>query len=332
MTCCVLYRIVGARSANLSRQGKHVASGSERVVYAGIAANGFIAICKFAAALWTGSSAMLSEGVHSIVDTGNQSLLLYGIRRSRRPADAAHPFGYGPELYFWAFVVAIILFAAGAGVSIYEGIEKIRNPHPVEDVYINYIVLGVAGLFEGWACMVAYREFRRNRGDGGLMEELRHSKDPAVFTILFEDTAAILGLMVAATGLALAEWLQVPELDGAASIVIGLILAGAAAFLARETKGLLIGEAARPEVQEAIRAIVMGHAGIKAVNEMQTLHFGPEEVLLTLSIDFEDDLSSSDVEALISDMEADIKAAQPQITRIFIEAQSIAGHWGAAKA
>ena len=303
-----------------------MASGSEKVVYAGIAANGLIAICKFVAAFWTGSSAMLSEGVHSIVDTGNQSLLLYGIHRSRRPADPAHPFGYGPELYFWAFVVAIILFAAGAGVSIYEGIEKIRHPHPMQDIYINYIVLAVAGVIEGAACLFAYREFRRNQGDRSLMEEVRHSKDPAVFTILFEDTAAILGLIVAAIGLALAEALEVPELDGAASIVIGLVLAAAAAFLARETKGLLIGEAARPEVQEAIRSIVMGHAGIKAVNEMQTLHFGPSEVLLTISVDFEDDLGSVDVEALISDMEADIKAAQPDITRIFIEAQSIAGH------
>jgi cation diffusion facilitator family transporter len=309
-----------------------VASGSEKVVYAGIAANGLIAVCKFIAAFWTGSSAMLSEGVHSVVDTGNQSLLLFGIKRSRRPADQAHPFGYGPELYFWAFVVAIILFAAGAGVSIYEGIEKIRHPHEVEDIYVNFIVLGIAGLFEAWALTVAFREFRRNQGNRSLMAEVRHSKDPAVFTILFEDTAAILGLIVAAIGLALAEVLHIPELDGVASIVIGLVLAGAAAFLARETKGLLIGEGAGSEVEEAIRTIVMDHAGIKAVNELQTLHFGPTEILLTISLDFEDDLGSVQVEALISDMEADIKAAHPDITRVFIEAQSIAGHFGGAKA
>ncbi len=309
-----------------------MASGSEKVVYVGIVANGLIAVCKFIAAVWTGSSAMLSEGVHSIVDTVNQSLLLYGIKRSRRPADPTHPFGYGPELYFWAFVVAIILFAAGSGVSIYEGIEKIRHPHEVHDIYINFIVLGVAALFEGWACLVAFREFRRNQGNLGLMEELRHSKDPAVFTILFEDSAAMLGLIVAAVGILLADQLDIPELDGVASIVIGLILAGAAAFLARETKGLLIGEAARPEAQEAVRSIVMSHGGIKAVNELQTLHFGPREVLLTLSVDFEDDLSSGDVEALITDMEGDIKAARPEITRIFIEAQSIAGHLGSAPA
>ena len=274
---------------------------------------------------------MLSEGVHSVVDTANQSLLLYGLKRSRRPADRAHPFGYGPELYFWAFVVAIILFGVGAGVSIYEGIEKIRHPHVVEDLYINYIVLGVAFAFEAWACVVAYRELKRQSGDRGIFEEVRHSKDPAVFTILFEDSAAMLGLVVAAVGLALGDALGIPELDGVASVVIGVILAGAAAFLARETKGLLIGEAASPEVEEAIRKIVMDHAGIKAVNELQTLHFGPQEVLVTISVDFTDDLSANDVEALISDMEGDIKAAHPEITRLFIEAQSIAGHFGTAR-
>ena len=307
-----------------------MASGSEKVVYASIVANGLIAVCKFIAAAWTGSSAMLSEGVHSVVDTGNQALLIYGIRRSRRPADQTHPFGYGPELYFWAFIVAIILFAAGSGVSIYEGIDKIRYPHEVEDIYVNFIVLGVAAVFEAWAWMVAFRELRNRQGNRGIMAEIRHSKDPAVFTVLFEDTAAILGLTAAAVGLILADQLDIPELDGVASIVIGIILALAAAFLARETKGLLIGEAAGPEVEEQIRTIVMGHAGIKAVNELQTLHFGPEEVLLTISVDFADDLTANDVEALISDMEADIKAAQPEVTRLFIEAQSIAGHFGSA--
>ncbi len=305
-----------------------MASGSEKVVYAGIAANGLIAVCKFIAAFWTGSSAMLSEGVHSVVDTGNQSLLLLGIKRSRRPADQTHPFGYGPELYFWAFIVAMILFSIGAGVSIYEGIDKIRHPHVVEDLYINFIVLGIAAVFEGWAFMIAFREFRRNQGNRGLMAELRHSKDPAVFTILFEDSAAILGLIVAAIGLILADTLDIPELDGVASIVIGLVLAGTAIFLARETKGLLIGEGAGPEIEASIRTIVMSHGGIKAVNELNTLHFGPAEVLLTMSLDFEDDLGSADVEALISDMEADIKAAHSEISRLYIEAQSIAGHLG----
>lgn len=304
------------------------ASGSVKVVLAGIAANGSIAICKFVAAFWTGSSAMLSEGVHSVVDTGNQALLLYGIKRSRRPADVQHPFGYGPELYFWAFIVAIVLFALGSGVSIYEGIDKIRHPHEVEDIYVNFIVLGIAAVFESWAWLIAWREFKRQAGDEGIFREVRHSKDPAVFTILFEDTAALLGLVAAAVGLACAEIFQIPELDGVASIVIGLILAGAALVLAIETKGLLIGEAASPRVQQAIRSIVMSHAGIKAVNELQTLHFGPEEVLLVLSADFEDNLGSADVEALITDMEGDIRRAHPEITRIFIEAQSIAAHLG----
>lgn len=303
------------------------ASGSKGVIYAALFANGLIAICKFIAAAWTGSSAMLSEGVHSVVDTGNQVLLLYGLKRSKRPADANHPFGYGPELYFWAFVVAILLFAVGSGISIYEGIDKLRYPHPVDHIYINFIVLGLAMVFEAVAWWIAYKEFQRTAARrGSIFADVRHSKDPAVFTVLFEDTAALMGLTAAALGLAGAAIFDIPELDGVASIVIGLILAGAALFLAIETKGLLIGEAASPRVQQAIRSIILGHDGIKAVNELQTLHFGPEDVLLVVSVDFEDDLGSVAVEALISDMEGDIKRAYPEITRVFIEAQSIAGH------
>lgn len=300
--------------------------GSKKVIYAALVGNGLIAVCKFVAAWFTGSSAMLSEAIHSVVDTGNQGLLLHGMARSKRPADERHPFGYGSELYFWAFVVAILIFAVGSGVSIYEGIDKLNHPHPVSMLWVNFLVLGLAMIFEAGAWWIAFKEFRRIKGKRGYFDAVRGSKDPSVFTVLFEDTAAMLGLIVAATGLAIGEIFNIPELDGVASIVIGLILAGAAMFLAYETKGLLIGEAASPATIKEVRKIVAEQPGIKEVNELLTLHIGATDVLLTISVDFADNLSANEVEAAISSMETRIKTARPQITRVFIEAQSIAGH------
>lgn len=300
--------------------------GSKKVIYAALVGNGLIAVCKFVAAWFTGSSAMLSEAIHSVVDTGNQGLLLHGMARSKRPADERHPFGYGSELYFWAFVVAILIFAVGSGVSIYEGIDKLNHPHPVSMLWVNFLVLGLAMIFEAGAWWIAFKEFRRIKGKRGYFDAVRGSKDPSVFTVLFEDTAAMLGLIVAATGLAIGEIFNIPELDGVASIVIGLILAGAAMFLAYETKGLLIGEAASPATIKEVRKIVAEQPGIKEVNELLTLHIGATDVLLTISVDFADNLSANEVEAAISSMETRIKSARPQITRVFIEAQSIAGH------
>ena len=302
------------------------AGGSKKVIYAALAGNSLIAVTKFAAATFTGSSAMLSEAIHSLVDTGNQVLLLYGLRRSTRPADAAHPFGYGMELYFWAFVVAILIFALGAGVSIYEGIEKIIHPTPVSNVFVNYAVLAAALVFESAAFIVALREFRRTKGSAGWLEAVRLSKDPAVFTVLFEDSAAMAGLLAALVGIALADALAIPELDGAASVVIGVILAGTAAVLAYECKGLLIGESARRDVVEAVRALAAAAPGVLRTNEVLTMHLGPSDVLLNLSIDFADALSSGEVEATISALERDIKQAHPEITRVFIEAQSWPAH------
>lgn len=300
--------------------------GSKKVIYAALIGNALIAVCKFVAAWFTGSSAMLSEAIHSVVDTGNQGLLLYGLAKSRRPADERHPFGYGSELYFWAFVVAILIFAVGAGISIYEGIDKLRHPHPISRLWINFLVLGLAMVFEAGAWWIAFKEFKRIKGKRGYFEAVQRSKDPSVFTVLFEDTAAMLGLIVATIGLALGEIFGIPEFDGIASIVIGLILAGAAMVLAYETKGLLIGEAAGPGTVEDIRNILSEQPGIKAVNELLTLHLGANDVLVTVSVDFADNLTANDVEATISVLETRIKAARPNITRVFIEAQSIAGH------
>lgn len=305
---------------------------SKKVIYAALIGNALIAGTKFTAAAATGSSAMLSEAIHSLVDTGNQWLLLYGIRRSTRPPDVRHPFGYGMEVYFWTFVVAILVFAVGAGVSFYEGVVKLRNPTPIADAYINYFVLGIAMAFEAAAWWIAATEFNKSRGKLGVLAAIRRSKDPTVFTVLFEDSAAMLGLIVAATGIALAQYLNMPAFDGLASIGIGLILAVTAMLLAYESKGLLIGESAHPEVRSGIMRMVDEDPRILVTNEVLTLHFAPEDVLLTLSVDFSDSLSSADVEAAISELESNIKARYPEIKRVFIEAQSGAGHRRAVSA
>ncbi len=302
------------------------AHGSKKVIYAALAGNTLIAITKFVAAGITGSSAMLSEGIHSLVDTGNQGLLLHGLARSKKPADTQHPFGYGMELYFWAFVVAILIFAVGAGISIYEGIEKILHPEPVTSPYINYIVLGLAMAFEAGAWWIALREFRMSKGQYTYIQAVRRSKDPAVFTVLFEDTAAMMGLIVAFVGILVGQLTGAPWLDGAASVVIGLILATTAFLLAYESKGLLVGEAAFPETEKSIRDLTLAEPAIDRVNELLTMHMGPDDILVTMSLDFSDKLSAGDVEVSISRLETAIKAKHPFVKRIFIEAQSWRGH------
>ncbi len=302
------------------------AHGSKFVIYAALAGNSLIAVTKFAAASFTGSSAMLSEAVHSVVDTGNQLLLLYGLKRSARPADDAHPFGYGMELYFWTFVVAILIFAGGAGVALYEGLAKIRHPEPVTNVYVNYIVLSLAMVFEAGAWWIAFKEFRAQKGPLGYFAAVRQSKDPTIFTVLFEDSAAMLGLVVALIGITVGQVFELPIMDGVASVGIAVILAGTAIVLAYESKGLLIGEAVRSDVRRGIEAIIREQSGILRVNEHRSMHLGPEEVLLNLSLDFASDLNADEVEAAIAEMERRIKAQFPEIRRVFIEAQSWRAH------
>ncbi len=299
---------------------------SKSTIYAALAGNLAIALTKFGAAFWTGSAAMLSEAIHSTVDTGNQLLMLYGLRRSARPATAAHPFGFGLELYFWTFVVAILIFGLGAGVSVLEGIDKIRAPHPVSDTLVNYVVLGVSFVFEGASWLVAFRAFRAQSKTVGLLEAVQRSKDPTVFTVLLEDSAALAGLLIAGVGLACAEVFHLPILDGVASVLIGLVLAGVAWFLAAECKGLMLGEAADPVVREGLRGIASGSPGVRDVNEVLTMHFGPRDVLAAISLDFDDGLPAEAVERTVSDVERRIKTTFPQVRRIFVEVQSRAGH------
>ena len=303
------------------------AHGSKKVIFAALAGNSLIAIIKFIAASLTGSSAMLSEAIHSVVDTGNQGLLLYGIKRSEQPPDERHPFGYGMEIYFWSFVVAILIFAVGAGVSLYEGGHKFFHPEQINSPTINYIVLSLAMVFEGAAWLIAYKEFGKMSGNFGLFEAITRSKDPTLFTVLFEDTAAMLGLVVAFIGIFLSHIYGLIWADGVASIFIGLILAGTAALLAYETKGLLIGEAASNELIEGVKKLVDTHQKtISHINELRTMHMGPRDVLLALSIDFKDGLTSGLVEDTIYQLERAIKNQFPEIKRLFIEVQSKSDH------
>jgi cation diffusion facilitator family transporter len=303
-------------------------SGGKFVVYAALLCNLLIAAAKFVAASYTGSSAMLSEAVHSLVDTGNQGLLLLGMHRAQKPPDSEHPFGYGAEIFFWAFVVAILVFAAGAGVSLYEGFEKLRSPEPISDPMVNYIVLGVAFLFEGTTWILAFREFRRAQGTRRLrlFSAVRQSKDPTVFAVLFEDSAALLGLMAAFVGVFASSQFGVVWADGAASLSIAVILAGAAGMLARETKGLLIGEAARPYVVKGIREIVQARNDVLNINELRTMHLSPHEILLAISLDLEDTLTAGQAEAAVSEIETEVKHRFPEVSRIFVEVQSKREH------
>ena len=302
------------------------ADGSFKVILAALIGNGLISIAKFGGALYTGSSAMFSEGVHSLVDTSNQGLLLYGMKRSKKPADARHPFGYGGEIYFWAFVVAVLIFAGGAGFSIYEGIHKLQHPEPITNVFVNYIILGLALVFEGVAWYVAYKEFNKGRGEVGYVTAIRASKDPRIFTVLLEDTGAMLGLLIALAGIAIADYTGLTWVDGATSITIGVILAGIAVVLCIECKGLLIGESAAPEIVENIKASLGDISEVATVNEVLTVHFGPEDILVNISLDFKSGLSTGSIETTVTEVEKRLKAAEPHIKRVFIEVQDKVEH------
>lgn len=298
------------------------ASGSHKVVYVALGGNLMIAIAKFVAAGISGSSAMLSEGVHSLVDTVNELLLLYGLHRADLPPDRTHPFGHGRELYFWSFIVALLVLAMGAGVSFYEGVMHIRQPEPVTRPLINYLVLAVSFVFEGTSWCVALREFRARKGRLGYFEAFRLSKDPTAFTVLLEDTAALLGLLVALAGLIGAQLFDLPVLDGVASIGIAGVLAMSAMLLARETKGLLIGEPAHPAVSNAILAIAASDEGVRCANGVLTVQMGPNQVVATLSAEFEDALTTPQIEACINRIEKQAKIAHPEIVSLFIKPQT----------
>lgn len=297
------------------------------VVWAALVANLGIGVAKFVAAAMTGSTAMLTEGIHSVVDSGNQVLLLYGERRAKRPPDALHPFGYGRELYFWAFVVAILIFAVGAVVSVYEGWLHWAEPEPLRPPLVNYIVLAIAFALEGSSWTIALREFGSARGDISWWRAVKDSKDPATFTVLFEDSAALAGLIIAAVGVWTSHHFNDPRLDGLASIAIGVILAVVAGFLAREAKGLLIGERADPALVEGVGRIVAAHPAITAVNHVRTIHTAPKQVFAAISADFADAVTMGEAERMIEEIEDQLRSAFPQLSSIYIrpEKQESAG-------
>jgi cation diffusion facilitator family transporter len=303
-------------------------SGSNKTVMAALVANGAIAVTKLAAAAISGSSAMLAEGIHSIIDTGNEGCLLLGMRRARKPADELHPFGYGAEIYFWSFIVAVLMFGLGSGLSIWEGVRALLHGEAeITDVpWIPYVVLLLAFCFEGYSWTVAARAFQKSRRGFGVWSDIRSMKDPAIFVVLCEDTAALIGIMLAAAGLTLSWLLGDTVWDATASILIGVLLGVTALFLADEVRGLLIGEGADPELAEWVREIMRRNDEIKAVNEIRTIHFGPDDVLLTLSVDFEDDVPSQRIEAIVTASEAEIRGRFPRVRRVFLEVQSVTGH------
>ncbi len=297
---------------------------SKLAIYGAIGANVAIAISKFVAAFFTGSSAMLSEGIHSLVDSGNGLLILFGIRQSARAPDARHPFGRSKELYFWALIVAVLVFSVGGGMSFYEGISHLRHPAPLGDPTWNYVVLALSLVFESISCGLAFRAFNRDRGGAGFWATLRKSKDPSVFAILMEDLAAILGLLIALAGVILGQLFKNRYFDGVASILIGTLLIAVATFLIWKTKGLLVGEGVDGATVDDVQAIARAEDAVEEVRPPLTLHLGPADAVLALDVQFRRELSSEEVEQAIDRLQDAIRAKHPQFKRIFVEAKRLA--------
>lgn len=295
---------------------------SRPAVYAALAGNVLVAATKTVAAAWTGSSAMASEAVHSFVDSGNELLLLYGMHRAARRPDPEHPVGHGRELYFWSFIVALLVFALGAGVSLYEGVQHIRHPEPISDPRVSYIVLGLAGLFEIGSWVVSMRQFNATRGSQGFYEAFRRSKDPPSFLVFFEDSAAVIGIGIAAVGTFAAVQLRQPVYDGVASILIGLLLAGVAALLAQESKSLLVGERADRRLSESVLQIAGAVDAVAHANGILTFQLAPDQIMVALSLQFRDDLRAPEIEGAVVELERRIREAHAEVTTVFVKPQA----------
>src|SRR6185369_6951021 len=292
-------------------------SKSKLAIYAAIAGNLAIAVTKFVAAVFTGSSAMLSEAIHSVVDTGNGLLMLLGVRKSQKPPDSDHPFGHGHELYFWTLIVGVLIFAVGGGMSVYEGIEHILHPRFTENVGWSYAVLGMAVVFEGTSWLFGWKAFSAERGRKGVLEAIHETKDPSTFTVLLEDSAALLGLIFAFAGIFLGSQLGLPQLDGVASVLIGLLLCGVAVLMVYESKGLLIGEGLDHESLKSIRELVEGDEAVEWVGHLHTMYLGPHEVLLTIELRFRGEITALDVRKAVRRMREAIQSQHPDVRRIF---------------
>lgn len=307
-----------------------MAGGGTKAVVAAMVANAIIAVAKFVVAAITGSSAMLSEGIHSVADTGNQALLLLGNRRARRPADTRHPFGYGQELYFWSLIVAMILFGLGGGFSIYEGIAHLGHPEIPRNPWWVYSVLAIAFIVEATALRIALGELGGKGSDRSLWQRLRTCKDPRVFVPVAEDLAALVGVVVAFLGVFLARALDAPSLDGAASIVIGILLALVAVFLGYETRALLVGETISRELEGRIQRIVTADESVAEVIRLLGVHLGPEDILLNLGVKFEPGNGVEEVAQTVERIERQIRAEDPRVRRVFIEPETTGDEGGLA--
>ncbi len=299
--------------------------GSKTTVVAALAGNSVIAVAKLVVAAITGSAAMLSEGFHSVADVGNQSLLLWGIGRSKEAASPAHPFGRGKEIYFWSFMVAVMLFVGGAVLAINHGIEAVRNPHEIESPILNFIVLGIAIVVEGAVFAIALKHFNKERGSRSAWRAVRVTKDTSTLVVLLEDSAALLGLFIALVGLSLSLWTDNPIWDGVASLAIGALLAAVAYVLAVETKALLIGEAASRSDRASMRLRILSVPQVERVGRLLTMHMGPDEVLVNIDVDLVDGITDTEVEASIDAVEAAIREVIPEANNIFVELESHRG-------
>lgn len=305
---------------------------SRIAVYGAMAANVAIAATKFAVASYTGSSAMLSEAIHSMVDTGNGALLLVGLKLSERPATPEHPFGHGKELYFWSLIVAVLIFGLGGGISMFEGIQHLREPPQLKDPTWNYVVLAAAAVFEGASLLIAWREFKRQRGTTPMWEALQASKDPTNYTIVAEDSAALAGLAIAAAGVYFSHRLDMPRLDALASVLIGVLLAGVAVLLIRESRGLLVGEGIKPETARSIRDLVQREPAVRRVGPVLSMYIGAEEALIALDVGFDGATPASEVADTIRRIEQRVRERYPKLRRIYIEAVSEAAPASAPEA
>jgi cation diffusion facilitator family transporter len=298
-------------------------SSSRKSIYAGILSNVAIAIAKVVGFFFTRSSAMLSEAIHSFVDCGNGILLLVGQRQAARPADETHPFGYGKELYFWSLIVALLIFFLGGGISVIEGIDHVRHPGPAQDPIWSYAILGFAFCFEAYALRVGIGEFREANPGRPILQAIHASKDPSGFTTIFEDTAALLGLVIAFLGIFVSHTFAIPQADGLASILIGLLLLAVAVLLIAESKALLVGEGADLTTLRAIRTLVQADTDVDKAGYPFTMYFGPHTVLLTMNVQFKRDLPGFAIEASVDRIEAAIRGSFPDINRIYLEVDSI---------
>jgi cation diffusion facilitator family transporter len=298
---------------------------SKLAIYGALAANLCIAVVKFVAASITGSSAMVSEGIHSTVDSGNSLLLLLGMRRSTKPADSGHPFGHGKEIYFWTLIVAILVFSLGGGMSLYEGIAHLQNPVHLRDPFWNYVVLISSMFFEGASLVYAIREFNKSRGKLGFWKEVSLSKDPGLFAVIYEETAALTGLIIALAGVFLGHYFNEPLYDAIASMLIGLVLIFVAITMVRESKGLLVGESANTTIVRGIYDLVNAEEKVKTLYYPLTMHLAPNEILLALDVEFKKEMTVADLFTTIAELEDRIKKAFPSVKKIYIEAKNFGG-------